>query len=184
MATKVKTTPAPSPAPATAPAPAPASAALVAAETTVPTADQATAVVDAAKQADAPLNDAEATDRALADSLTAFNAAAAAGAAEGHSSGSAGDGAEDEDEDEDEGKDRDAGDADPLFDPEFPIELRVFNHSSVSLAEKVSGAYLQAGGSAVITLADADHAAAVGKSLKQLADENFLSPSALVFTKA
>jgi hypothetical protein len=63
---------------------------------------------------------------------------------------------------------------------EFPCSVRVLNNGRVSLTEKVSGAFLAAGGSATICLPDAETAKAVAESLQQLAEENYLAPGALV----
>jgi hypothetical protein len=63
---------------------------------------------------------------------------------------------------------------------EFPCQVRILNNSAIALAEKITGAFLAAGGNAIVSLHDEEHAQSVSESLRNLVLENYLSPKAIV----
>lgn len=66
-----------------------------------------------------------------------------------------------------------AGQAEPDL-PEFPCHVVIRNNSGIALADPVSGAFAQAGGSATVQLHDADHASEVVRSLTAFAEANYI----------
>lgn len=61
----------------------------------------------------------------------------------------------------------------------FPCTARLLNHSPIALSEPITGAFLAAGGVAIISLHDQEHAQSVSESLRKLVEDNYLSPSAI-----
>lgn len=61
----------------------------------------------------------------------------------------------------------------------FPCNVRLLNHSQIALSEPITGAFLAAGGVAIISLHDQEHAQSVSESLRKLVEDNYLSPSAI-----
>lgn len=68
----------------------------------------------------------------------------------------------------------------PPFVESFPCVVMLLNHSGIAITERITGAFVPAGGSAPITLHDEAHASLVAESLQKLVEENFLSPRAIV----
>lgn len=61
----------------------------------------------------------------------------------------------------------------------FPRTVTIRNNSGIAMSEPYSGAYLQAGGSATVTLHDSDHAHRVLENFAALLERNYLQPEVL-----
>lgn len=66
-----------------------------------------------------------------------------------------------------------AGQAEPGL-PDFPCHVVIRNNSGIALADPVSGAFAQAGGSATLQLHDREHASEVVRSLTAFAEANYI----------
>lgn len=64
--------------------------------------------------------------------------------------------------------------AEALAAPVYPIQVTLRNNGGFAVAEPVSGAFLQAGGSQTVWLHDEAHASRVLDNLRELAERNHL----------
>lgn len=176
---------------------APAASAVAAAPPApaiVPTVGDVAAVVDAAKTSDVPASGDEAKARELAGAAEGFEAAGAAavtapasasdGQVQTASVPTALDVARDEAQLQADAENETPTEREGFPVGEFPLSISVHNNSSISLSERVSGAYLAAGSASPVTLHDADHARAFGESLQHLVESNFIDPKSIVIHPA
>lgn len=63
----------------------------------------------------------------------------------------------------------------------FPRKVQVSNHGPIAIVEPFTGAFIQPGGKATITLRDEEHAHNVGENLRAVLAQNYLPDSALEF---
>lgn len=68
--------------------------------------------------------------------------------------------------------------------PKFPRRVLVSNNAGLALVEPITGAYIQPGGKAHITLTDPDHAHRVAENLRAVLDQNYLPDSVLTVEDA
>lgn len=68
--------------------------------------------------------------------------------------------------------------------PTFPLSVTIRNHATLAFSEPITGAFLPGGGSATVTLHDAEHAEQVADSLHNIVETNYLAPGALAVDPA